>query len=132
MAKNVTLMGAEYPNVPAVQLPQTGGGTASFVDPEGLLPFKNIKNVTTSTQATVNVISNTRLYLFTFPINGDSGSIHEIISNSSGVIYSNLIAGSNRINIESSAKNVFKITGYSSSATAVYAVIFEGLITSVS
>lgn len=32
MAKNVTLMGANYSNVPAVQLPQTGGGTATFYD----------------------------------------------------------------------------------------------------
>ena len=32
MAKNITLMGANYPNVPAVQLPQTGGGTATFYD----------------------------------------------------------------------------------------------------
>ena len=32
MAKNVSLMGADYPAVPAVQLPQTGGGTATFYD----------------------------------------------------------------------------------------------------
>ena len=34
MAKNITLMGADYPQVPAVQLPQTGGGTATFYDIE--------------------------------------------------------------------------------------------------
>ena len=33
MAKNITLLGASYPDVPAVDLPQTGGGTARFVDP---------------------------------------------------------------------------------------------------
>ena len=32
MAKNISLMGANYPDVPAVQLPQTGGGTATFYD----------------------------------------------------------------------------------------------------
>ena len=32
MAKNITLMGASYSDVPAVLLPQTGGGTASFTD----------------------------------------------------------------------------------------------------
>lgn len=32
MAKNITLMGASYQNVPAVNLPQTGGGTARFTD----------------------------------------------------------------------------------------------------
>lgn len=32
MAQNVTIMGASYSNVPAVTLPKTGGGTASFTD----------------------------------------------------------------------------------------------------
>lgn len=35
MAKNVTLMGASYSDVPAVNLPQTGGGTATFTDVTG-------------------------------------------------------------------------------------------------
>lgn len=35
MAKNVTLLGASYSDVPAVDLPQTGGGTARFIDPVG-------------------------------------------------------------------------------------------------
>ena len=32
MAQNITLLGASYPAVPAVQLPKTGGGTATFTD----------------------------------------------------------------------------------------------------
>lgn len=32
MAKNITLLGASYSDVPAVNLPQTGGGTARFDD----------------------------------------------------------------------------------------------------
>lgn len=32
MAKNISLLGADYPDVPAVQLPQTGGGTATYYD----------------------------------------------------------------------------------------------------
>lgn len=32
MAQNITLLGASYSNVPAVELPKTGGGTASFTD----------------------------------------------------------------------------------------------------
>ena len=32
MAQNITLMGASYSAVPAVQLPKTGGGTAQFDD----------------------------------------------------------------------------------------------------
>ena len=32
MAQNITLLGANYPSVPGVQLPKTGGGTALFTD----------------------------------------------------------------------------------------------------
>lgn len=32
MSQNITLLGASYSNVPAVTLPKTGGGTASFTD----------------------------------------------------------------------------------------------------
>lgn len=32
MAKNITLLGASYSDVPAVQLPRTEGGTATFYD----------------------------------------------------------------------------------------------------
>ena len=32
MAQNITIMGASYSDVPAVQLPKTGGGTARFDD----------------------------------------------------------------------------------------------------
>ena len=32
MAKNISLLGADYPDVPAVVLPKTGGGSAVFVD----------------------------------------------------------------------------------------------------
>lgn len=34
MAQNISLLGADYPDVPAVQLPKTGGGTATFYDIE--------------------------------------------------------------------------------------------------
>ena len=32
MAQNITLMGASYSDVPAVNLPKTGGGLAKFID----------------------------------------------------------------------------------------------------
>lgn len=35
MAQNVTFMGASYADVPVVNLPKTGGGTASFTDVSG-------------------------------------------------------------------------------------------------
>lgn len=34
MAQNITLLGASYPDVPAVILPKTGGGSAKYVDVE--------------------------------------------------------------------------------------------------
>ena len=35
MAQNISLMGADFPDVPAVILPKTGGGTALFTDVSG-------------------------------------------------------------------------------------------------
>ena len=35
MAQNITLLGASYSDVPAVTLPKTGGGTATFTDVSG-------------------------------------------------------------------------------------------------
>ena len=32
MAQNISLLGASYPDVPAIELPKTGGGTATFTD----------------------------------------------------------------------------------------------------
>lgn len=43
MSKSITLLGATYSGVPAVDLPQTGGGTARFIEP----------SVTTATAADV-------------------------------------------------------------------------------
>jgi hypothetical protein len=34
MAQNISLLGANYPDVPAVNLPKTGGGVATFIDAE--------------------------------------------------------------------------------------------------
>ena len=50
MAQNITLLGANYPDVPAVELPKTGGGTASFTD------------VTDSTVTTGTMLSGTTAY----------------------------------------------------------------------
>lgn len=32
MAQNITIAGVQYPDVPAIQVPKTGSGTATFVD----------------------------------------------------------------------------------------------------
>ena len=49
MAQNITLLGASYSNVPAVTLPKTGGGTASFTD-------------VTDTTATAADVANTKYF----------------------------------------------------------------------
>lgn len=36
---NVTIWGASYTDVPAVDLPKTGGGTARFVDEEEIITY---------------------------------------------------------------------------------------------
>ena len=51
MAQNITLLGATYSNVPAVDLPKQGGGTASFTD------------VTDTTAAAADVAQGKYFYL---------------------------------------------------------------------
>ena len=46
MAKNITLMGANYPDVPAVVLPKTGGGSAMFVDADEIESVENALAIT--------------------------------------------------------------------------------------
>ena len=50
MAQNITLLGASYSDVPAVTLPKTGGGTATFTD------------VTDTTAAAADVASGKYFY----------------------------------------------------------------------
>lgn len=50
MAQNITLLGASYSAVPAVTLPKTGGGTATFTD------------VTDTTAAAADVASGKYFY----------------------------------------------------------------------
>lgn len=39
MAQNITLLGASYQAVPAIDLPKTGGGTARFIDQEEVITY---------------------------------------------------------------------------------------------
>lgn len=45
MTKNVTLLGASYPDVPSILLPQTGGGSAEFYADKGSWEGKNLEFV---------------------------------------------------------------------------------------
>ena len=55
MAQNITLLGANYPNVPAVDLPKTGGGTARFYDVNGSLSITTNGTYDVTTLQEVNV-----------------------------------------------------------------------------
>ena len=57
MAKNISLLGVDYESVPAVELPQTGGGTATFYDDTGTLSIteNGVYNVIGKASAEVNV-----------------------------------------------------------------------------
>lgn len=46
MAANITLLGADYPDVPAVILPKTGGGTAKFIEESEILKQPDVLNAT--------------------------------------------------------------------------------------
>ena len=39
MSQNITIWGASYTSVPAVDLPKTGGGTARFVDESEIVTY---------------------------------------------------------------------------------------------
>lgn len=50
MAQNITLLGASYQNVPAVTLPKTGGGTATFIDQDDVVTYYVSSSEPTSSQ----------------------------------------------------------------------------------
>lgn len=55
MAKNISLLGADYPDVPAVDLPITGGGTARFVDADDFTP---VQIVPTNVHSSATIVYN--------------------------------------------------------------------------
>lgn len=50
MAKNITILGASYEGVPAVTLPKTGGGTATFIDEDDVVTYHTSTSEPTSSQ----------------------------------------------------------------------------------
>lgn len=50
MAQNITLLGASYSDVPAVDLPKTGGGTARFIDETDVVTYYTSTSAPTSSQ----------------------------------------------------------------------------------
>ena len=50
MAQSITICGASYTQVPAVDLPKTGGGTARFIDETTVVTYYTSTSAPTSSQ----------------------------------------------------------------------------------
>ena len=50
MSQSITIWGASYTDVPAVELPKTGGGTATFVDEDEIVTYYVSSSTPTSSQ----------------------------------------------------------------------------------
>lgn len=48
MAQNITLLGATYQDVPAVNLPKAGGGTATFIEEGELIKVYQVSSTPSS------------------------------------------------------------------------------------
>ena len=81
MAQNVTIAGAQYSDVPAIDLPKTGGGTARFYDPQGnkvLTPSLAAQtNVDVKTFATASVAAITKELLASLDSDFVAGNIKD-------------------------------------------------------
>lgn len=81
MAQNVTIAGAQYSDVPAIDLPKTGGGTARFYDPQGnkaLTPTLAAQtNVDVKTFATASVAAITKELLASLDSDFVAGNIKQ-------------------------------------------------------
>lgn len=70
MAQNLTIAGASYPSVPAIEVPITGGGTAYYIDATTASSVTyNLTNVTTTTDDTT-VLPGDSFFMDLTPANG--------------------------------------------------------------
>lgn len=111
MSQNITLMGASYSAVPAVNLPKTGGGTATFTD-------------VSDTTATAADVSNTK-YFYT------SAGVLTQGTNSGGGGASNFITGTFQYSTTTAAAQTITLN-YSGSGypIAVAIVLDDGVLDS--
>ena len=119
MAKNVTLLGANYPGVPAVTLPQTGGGTATFVDADELLVVKRSVVITASVNA-----NQDKSISYNDIINGVSsppGSDYSVLSICTEGAYPNTTWGCKPLLLYINSANTWSIHNIGESADTVTA-----------
>ena len=90
MAANITLLGANYPNVPAVILPRTGGGTAKFIEESEIVKQPDVLNATRTalTSGTVTAVTSDGSWYAVRAINSSaSGGCAAYIQDSNGSAY---------------------------------------------
>ena len=103
MSQNITLMGASYSDVPAVTLPKTGGGTASFTD------------VTDTTAAASDVASGKYFYT--------SAGVRTQGTNSGGGGASNVVCGTFTASSTTGSAATFD-TGYTGNGYPISVLIY--------
>ena len=59
MAKDITLLGATYSDVPAVDLPKSGGGTARFIDADSVVTDVEVDGVSVVTDGVAEITTPT-------------------------------------------------------------------------
>lgn len=135
MAKNITLMGADYPDVPAVQLPQTGGGTATFYDinvidsldsssetdalsaNQGRVLFnytkgiKRFRGASATSGRTFSIPNGSRLLLLTSDSIANGHNMWFISTNSSGALRSSAVYTSGALTLTQNTSGTITLTG---------------------
>lgn len=82
MAQNITLLGANYPNVPAVQLPKTGGGMATFYD----IQSKTYPNIIPEANQYVAPFTHCAVIPYDNDVNYDNFIAGKFTTTASGVV----------------------------------------------
>lgn len=103
MSQNITIMGASYTGVPAVTLPKTGGGTASFTD------------VTDTTAAASDVASGKYFYT--------AAGVRTAGTNSGGGGASNIVMGTFTVDSTTGAAHSVTLP-YTGSGYPIAAMVF--------
>lgn len=93
MSKNVTIAGANYSNVPAISIPQTGGGKATFYDCTGNLDIteNGTYDVTGLATALVNISGGglptgfTAIATGTYTVSSDFTTTKQTVTHGLGV-----------------------------------------------
>ena len=128
MAQNISLLGADYPDVPAVQLPRTGGGMATFYDVGNMraqsLGYINGNNGT----KLLTTVLDTKAVIFVFGAANKMAIINVNTPNDSTVYAVKTSGNASDISVSTSGKTL-TITNTSQYSCTAVALIFDGSLT---